>query len=324
MSFEELSNRVEAAGLKKRTYAKYALYFLLINLGFVSAWFILQLTDNLWVQLGNGVFFAVVMVQAGMLGHDLSHQQVFESKRLNRIGGIIIWGLYAGLSEGGWYDKHNDHHKYVNHEGLDPDLGVPFIFSEVQAENKPAWVKKHILPHQHWLFFLLLPLVYPNFVLWTFKRLFKEFNLANLTELSLILVHFAVFFFLPFYLLPFSVAVVFLVTVLFVGGVYMGIIFAPNHKGEEVVVENAPATWLHQITLTRNLNPSWLSFHFFGGLDLQVEHHLFPNVSRFNYPKIHPIVKAYCQEHNIRYYETSWFNSMYEIYLSLKKNVPQG
>ena len=321
MSYEELSAQVEVAGLKKRTYWHYLIYFLLVLIGTCASLYFLTLTDALYLQLLNAVFFAFVLVQAGMLGHDLSHQQVFESKRLNDACGIIVWCLFGGLSAGGWYDKHNAHHKYVNHEGLDPDLGIPFIFSDVQIENKSAFVKKYIQPHQHWLFFVLLPFVYPNFVLWTFKRILTSISLVNIIELLLIVVHFAVLFYISFHFLPVGVALVFLITFSLTVGAYMGIVFAPNHKGEEVVEDEGPATWLHQITLTRNLYPSWYGFYFFGGLDLQVEHHLFPSVSRFNYPKIHTIVKAYCKEHNIRYYETTWFNSMREIYLSLKEHA---
>lgn len=321
MSYEELSNKVEEAGLKKRTYVHYLVYFILVTLGCVTSIYFLTVTDNLYLQILNGVFLAVVLVQAGMLGHDFSHQQVFDSKKLNRVGGAIMWGLYGGVSEGGWYDKHNAHHKYVNHEGLDPDLGVPFIFSDVQVAGKSEFVKKFITPHQHWLFFFMLPFVYPNFVLWSFKRLFTSLTARNIVELILIFIHFALFFFFPLYFLPLGVAVIFLATVLLFAGFYMGLVFAPNHKGEEVVDEDTPATWVQQITLTRNLNPSLFSFYFFGGLDLQVEHHLFPEVSRFNYPKIHKIVKAYCAEHDIRFYETSWFNSVKEIYVSLKTHA---
>jgi len=59
-------------------------------------------------------FFAFVLVQAGTLGHDFSHHQVYESKKINQIGGKIMWCFFRGVSEGGWYDKHNTHHKYVN------------------------------------------------------------------------------------------------------------------------------------------------------------------------------------------------------------------
>lgn len=320
MSFDELASQVKDSGLYKKTYLHYAVYFILVTLGILLSFYWLTVSDSFFMQILNGFFFAFVLVQAGMLGHDFSHQQVFKSRKLNHIGGMLLWGLYCGLSEGGWYDKHNAHHKYVNHDGLDPDLGIPFIFSEVQNGKKGAFVKKFIQPYQHILFFIVLPFVYPNFVLWSFKRILTSISLVNTIELFLIIVHFIIFFGVPFTFLPIHVAIGFLATVMLVGGAYMGIIFAPNHKGEEVVESNEPATWLQQITLTRNLNPSWISFHFFGGLDLQVEHHLFPGVSRYNYPKIHKIVKAYCVAHNIRYYEVSWLQSMKEIYVSLKTN----
>lgn len=118
MSYEELALKVKESDLYKRTYWSYAIYFILVLLGIMASLYCLTITDNLWWQLLNAVFLAFVSVQAGMIGHDLSHNQVFESKTYNHIGGVLVWGLLGGVSEGGWYDKHTAHHKYVNHEGL--------------------------------------------------------------------------------------------------------------------------------------------------------------------------------------------------------------
>ncbi len=320
MSYEALSLKVAEQGLYKRTYWTYGLNFLLVLFATIASMYTLTISDSVFLQVCNAVFLAIVSVQAGILGHDLSHLQVFESGKINKFCAMVVWGLFGGLSAGGWYDKHNAHHKYVNHEGLDPDLGIPFIFSEVQVSHKSAFVRRFVQPYQHVLFFIVLPFVYPNFVFWSFKRLFTSIRWENTFELLLIGIHFWILFYMSFHFLPSTLAFVFLMVVFLVGGTYMGIIFAPNHKGEEIVDEQEVATWLQQITLTRNLHPSWLGFYFFGGLDLQVEHHLFPHVSRFNYPQIHRIVKAYCLENSIRYYEVTWWQSMKEIYHSLKEH----
>jgi len=318
MNFDELKNTVEAAGLYKRTLGKYFVYTILVLCGVFLALYITTLTDNIYVQILNGCFFGFVLVQMGMLGHDLSHGQVFSSRTKGHFWGTIAWGLFGGLSEAMWYDKHNAHHKHVNHEGLDPDLDVPFIFSDVQRANKSVFVKKFIMPYQHLIFFPMLPLIYFGLILQAFKKVFSSFSLINVWEIFLIIVHFAIFFFIPFYFLPFFVATAFCMAMALFSGAYMGIIFAPNHKGEEVVTAEEETTWLHQITLTRNLYPSWIGLHIFGGLNLQIEHHLFPEMSRYNYPRARVYVKAFCAKHNIRYYETSWFGSMKEIYISLR------
>jgi len=126
--FKILDARVREAGLYERTYGKYLLCFVLIMAGIFGSLYIMTLSDSLYVQIPNAVLFAFVLVQGAMLGHDLSHSQVFKSNANNLSIGIIIWGLVGGLSERGWYEKHNAHHKHVNHEGMDPDLDIPFIF----------------------------------------------------------------------------------------------------------------------------------------------------------------------------------------------------
>jgi fatty acid desaturase len=202
----------------------------------------------------------------------------------------------------------------------DPDLDIPFVFSGVQHESKSWWVRTFIVPHQQWLFFILLPLVYPNFVFWSLKSVLVTRDRRSLIEAVLIAIHFLAFIGIPYFYLGFWGTVVFCVTAGMVGGVYMSMVFAPNHKGEEVI-EGGETTWQDQIRLTRNLYHHPFSFHILGGLDLQIEHHLFPTMSRFNYPKAQPMVKQFCREQGIEYYETSWWGSMKEIYVALKQEA---
>jgi len=101
-------------------------------------------------------------------------------------------------------------------------------------------------------------------------------------------------------------------------GIYMSLSFAPNHYGKEVIPEDVEYERVFQITSSRNLNPSWIGSFVFGGLDYQIEHHLYPTMPRKNYKKVGPMVKAFCQKHNIPYAETSLIGSLKEIYTALK------
>ena len=168
----------------------------------------------------------------------------------------------------------------------------------------------------------MLPLVYPNFVLWSILNVFKNIDRRSLAEGLLIGTHFAIFFIYPLQYLSLGLAILYWVVAAVAGGLYMSMVFAPNHKGEEVIA-GRPTIWTDQITLTRNLYYSPMSFMFFGGLDLQIEHHLFPTMSRYNYPRARYIVKKFCEDNNIRYYETSWWGSMGEIYRALKHESTQ-
>ena len=312
---------VKENGLTKRTYSYYAVLALLVGAGFVVSFKVITLTDNEWVQVVNALFFSLVMMQGAFLGHDFSHGQVFNRKGLNRFFGLGIWGLFLGGSEAAWYERHNEHHEHVNQNGRDPDINIPFLFKENQKAGNFSF-NPRVVQYQHILFFVSLPVWYLSQLLstWTERpHLFR--SLRGRLEIVLAMAHFAILFFIVFTNLPLMTGLVFLTVHVVTTGFYMGLAFAPNHKGEEILAEDCEVTWVEQITSTRNLYPSSFIFHLFGGLNYQVEHHLFPSVSRYQYPHIQKLVKQFCVENNIRYHETTWFGSMQEIYVALKKEA---
>lgn len=319
-SFQDLEQEVEALALPERTLVLYALHSLFIFAGLSISFATLFLTNSIVWQIVNGIFMGFLMGQIGFLAHDLSHCQIFRTRAIDRSVARIVWPLFGALSESHWYKKHNAHHKFVNHLEKDPDLEIPFVFSSNQLHSKTRMVRKYILPHQDILFFLVLPFAYLNFVLWTLKQFFQKWDRSIFTECVLVCVHVLLWIGLPLFVLPLSAGAAFIVAQIFAISMYMSIAFAPNHKGEAVLTNTEQATWIHQIELTRNLHSSKLQFFLFGGLNYQIEHHLFPSLPRFHYPHIQPIVKSFCCAHNIRYYETSWHDSIREIYRALKEN----
>ena len=321
--YKQLVAQLQKQGFFKCAYGYYALYSLLVVIGTIISFYVMIATDLLWVQVLNALFLAFVSVQAGMLGHDCSHLQVFRSERVNRFWGKFLWGFFCGLSEEKWYQKHNDHHVHVNHDGLDPDLDMPFIFSEVQLETSNIFVRKFIVPHQHVIFFFLLPFVYLSMSLWTWRYLLSKITWTTIFEFVLIVIHFVFYGVFIFYFLPFGTALIFVVVWLGIVGVYMSAVFAPNHKGKEVFAHDEEEHWTHQITATRNIYPSWLVFHMTGGLNFQIEHHLFPRMPRIHYWLAQPAVKKMCQQYSLEYYETTFIQSVKEIYLALKKARPR-
>ncbi len=317
--FEILRAEVAAHGLFQRTYVYYAAYASALLATTAASLWLVTATTNPTIQCFNAILLGMCFVQAGMLGHDFSHNQVFSSRALNRFFSTCTWGLLAAASESRWYMWHNTHHAHVNHVGHDPDLNIPFLFSEKQLSGRSSFFKTHILPRQHVLFFLFLPLVYLGIHRDSVVYIFLHPAWKTAAELVMIVVHFAVLLYLLFAFLPWYTAVMFFIIHALAGGLYMGVTFAPNHKGEMITDEHEEVTWINQITSTRNLRPNWFIFHFFGGLNFQIEHHLFPGMPRMNYWKANSIVKAFCARNNIEFSETSFFGSMKEIYGTLKR-----
>ena len=87
-----------------------------------------------WQQLGVAAFLAVMFSQAGFLGHDAGHRQVFGSQRASYVAGLLLGNLVIGLSCGWWVAKHNRHHPHPNTEDADPDIAAGALaFTAAQA-----------------------------------------------------------------------------------------------------------------------------------------------------------------------------------------------
>ncbi|PIR52372.1 delta fatty acid desaturase, partial [Candidatus Peregrinibacteria bacterium CG10_big_fil_rev_8_21_14_0_10_49_16] len=104
-----------------------------------------------------------------------------------------------------------------------------------------------------------------------------------------------------------------------VWGFHLGIVFAPNHKGMLVVEDGMELDFVRKQVLTsRNVRANVVTDMLYGGLNYQIEHHLFPTMPQWNYRKARKIVRAFCEEKGISYHETCFFGSLVEIVQHLK------
>lgn len=317
-AYQELLATVTAAGCYTRTYRAHAFNSIIALSGLLLSAYIITATDSILFQMVNACLVVLCMAQLGLLGHDLAHDAVFRSRKINQALALVVWGLGCGLSGGRWFSKHNAHHQSPNHIGHDPDLEIPFVFSPEQAHLRSAFYKKYLLPQQHHWFWLGLWFVYPYNILNSMRFLFRAFSWQSVADIILIALHFGITLGFTFWFLPPLTALLFNLTVFLFIGIYMGMIFAPNHKGEDMLLPHHQHNWVHQITLTRNLKPSPLISYLYGGLEYQIEHHLFPTMSHFQYPKAQPLVQQFCAQNNLPYKETSWLGSLQEIHTSLR------
>ncbi len=315
--YQSLVATVLEAGLFKRTYLSYVFLAVAATLGLVSSFYLMTVLQSPWALLLNGVWFACWSMQFAMLSHDLSHGEVFKSAKANRFFAVLVWSLIAGLSERYWFKKHNSHHENPNHDGHDPDVDIPFVFDSSQLKDHSSFYIRYLLPYQHLLFWLTLPLVYFWIIGSSLWHLFTKRNSGAVLELFLIVVHYVFIFLFVFTLVTPLAALAFLA-----GGAYMGIAFAPNHKSEDVIDASAPYSWVYQITSTRNIFPNPVTSFMLGGLNFQVEHHLFPTMPRYRYYQAQQVVKKFCAQEQIEYSETTWFQTMRDIHQQLKSVRP--
>ena len=137
-------------------------------------------------------------------------------------------------------------------------------------------------------------------------------------ELALMIAHFALYFAVIFSRFVWWQAIIFIIVHQGVTGIYLGSIFAPNHKGMPVLERESTMDFLHRQVLTaRNIHANPVTDFVYGGLNYQIEHHLFPSMPRNKLKQAQQIIKPFCQSHDISYHETNVIQAFREILVNL-------
>ena len=278
--YAELKRRVEERGLLKRQPFYYAVKvpatFALLAMG----WAALFLVDQLWFRILDAAFLAFMTVQAGFVGHDAGHRAIFRSTWKNDLLGLIN-GFSVGASFSWWMDTHNRHHGKPNQESYDPAISYSVIaFSEEQARTKTG-VERFMVRHQA-IFFIPLLMLYPlSMRIQSIRYLLRERTRYRFLELAFLAIHFPLYFFVLYSLLGFWETLLFAVIHQSLFGLYISSVFVPNHMGMPVLKSEEQLDFVHQQVLTaRNIRGPRIVDFLFGGLNYQIEHHLFPGMPR--------------------------------------------
>ncbi|MFJ9407938.1 fatty acid desaturase family protein [Streptomyces sp. NPDC101393] len=311
--FARLSRRVVAAGLQRRRPGYYTVRLSLVTLAFAGGWAAFFALGDTWWQLGAAVFLAFVFGQIALVAHDLAHIQVFRTRRPSEIGGRLFANLGIGMSYGWWMNKHTRHHANPNHEELDPDV-VPDILVWSQDQARAAKGLPRVLGrYQAQLFFPLLTLEGFNLHVSSVRALLPRGMKRRGTEAALLLTHVAAYLGALFLVLPPGKALVFLFVHQAVFGLYLGSTFAPNHKGMPTLTgDDRPDFLRRQVLTSRNVRGGPVTDVVLGGLNYQIEHHLFPNMPTPHLRHAQVIVRAYCAEIGVPYHETGLIRSYAE------------
>lgn len=306
-TFSALLSDVKGAGLLARTRVFYISVFttLLLALGGAIAGFIL-LGDS-WFQLLIAGVLGIIFTQFAFLGHEASHRQVFESGRANdRIGRTLASGI-VGISYSWWMNKHTRHHANPNTIGRDPDIAVDTVSFVEEDAATARGLRAFITRHQGKLFIPLLAFEGLNLHVKSFGHLFGRDKVDNRPlEIVLVLARMAIVVGAVFWVLPVGMAFAFLGVQLAVFGIYMGASFAPNHIGMQVIPAGTKLDFLSkQVRTSRNIRGGFWMTVFMGGLNHQVEHHLFPSMARPHLAAARRLVREVCVRDGIPYTETT-------------------
>jgi fatty acid desaturase len=302
--YAELLRRVKSAGLLDHRPVGAAAKILLVVGLYVAGWTALVLGGASWWQLFTAAFLGVMFTQLGFLGHDVGHRQVFGGRRAAYAFGLLAGNLGIGLSFGWWMDKHTRHHAHPNDLVRDPDVGIgALVFDAGQARGRTG-VAKVLTSFQAYLFFPMLLL--EGFQLHVAStRAIRSSRLPSRSlEAALLLLHVAGYLAVVLWVLPLDQALVFAVVQQAVFGMYMGLSFAPNHKG--MPAERPGDNWdflRRQVLTSRNVHGGPVVDLLLGGLNYQIEHHLFPSMPRPSLRRAQPLVRSFCAERGVSYAE---------------------
>ncbi|MEU0379181.1 acyl-CoA desaturase [Streptomyces cyaneofuscatus] len=308
--FARLSKKIAEQGLMARRPGYYAARIAAVTVLTVGGWTAFVLVGASWWTLAIAAFLAVVFGQVALLAHDIAHRQVFRLRKASERAGRITANAGIGMGYGWWQEKHTRHHANPNHEELDPDIAPDvMVWSQDQARSAKG-LPRLIGRSQAYAFFPLLRLEAFNLHVSSVRALADRSLKRRLLEGALLVGHFAVYLSALFLVLPPGMAITFLAVHQCLFGVYLGSVFAPNHKGMPIRSGKDRADFLRRQVLTsRNVRGNWFTDIALGGLNYQIEHHLFPSMPSPNLRRAQVIVRHYCEELGVAYLETGLITS---------------
>jgi len=307
-SFRALARHVRAMGLLDRRPGYYRVKITLTIFAFFAGWALFVVVGNSWTTLAVAPLVGMMFTQLGFLGHDAGHNQVFGARQRNRVLGLIVANALIGLSFGWWVPKHSAHHAHPNEMGRDPDIGEGPVLASSSA--LALWLTRRQAP----LFFPLMLLRSVGLHVLGIKRLLQQRDRASAVEATLITLHAALYLTVVLWVLSPLKALAFIAVQQAVFSVYLGISFAPNHKGMPIIESATTAGFARrQVVTARNVRGGWFTTFMLGGLNYQIEHHLFESMPRPNLRRVQGVVRDFCAETDLGYCEEGFVESFRQI-----------
>lgn len=315
--FHEVRDRRLMLPSLARTIGKVAALAALFGAALGLAW----LAESWSVRMLAWLVLALLLAQFAFVGHDAGHGSAARRPAANRALGQVAMTLVTGLAFDEWIGRHREHHRFCQDEDKDPDMAVAVVASlTVTSARHKGRLGRFMTRHQG-LFLWLLALLFGHSQRHQSQAAVLRRPDAHPCDAAFLALHFGLWFGVPCGLLdaPFSVALLTYLAPLTFLGPYLAGIFWVNHVGMPLVrgVEEF-SFFEHQAVTSRSiLNPpawNWL----FGGLNFQVEHHLFPQVPSARLPAVQAIVLEHFTRLPIRYNGVPWRDAVSAVAAHLR------
>jgi fatty acid desaturase len=315
----ELKRRIQDAGLLQPQPLYYAVKVPVTLALFFIGWVALVLVDNIWLRLLDAAFLAFTGGQVGYLLHDAGHHQIFRTSWKNDLLGLLN-AFVLGSSYSWWVDSHNRHHGRPNQIPFDPTIDYSVLaFCEKTAVEKTGFAR--LLVKYQSILFIPFSMLYPiGMRIDSSRYLVSQQSRYRALEIVLFISFFPAYFLLLYFSLGIWLSTLFILVHQGLFGLYLSSVIIPNHIGMPVLsADETPDFVRHQVLTSRNVRGPWILDYFFGGLNYQIEHHLFPRMPRNRLRDASRIVRQFLDQKSITYYETGILQCYREVFSCLHR-----
>ena len=334
-SISLLRQKIKAFGWHRKATRK-ILFELMLHLIVAFGGIVIFVTSNNFLIQASGMLLSTI----GSLGvstntHTSSHYATSERKWVNELLTYFGYPLFLGLPATYWWQKHVVlHHPTPNIMGVDQDADImPWFALNEEQVNKTSGIMNMYYTKLQWIVFPFA-LALNGFSVqkdgWQYLlRQLRDPVLrktAHWLDLVTLLLHWTVWLFIPMVFFPATAVLSFYALRIGLMGYAMYFAFAPAHYPAEAICaqsHNATADYImRQTTTTINFKWGFICRFLCSGVDYQIEHHLFPDLSHVYYPQISHLVEQFCQKNGYPYRTLSWGTAIWKSWMVLRSPKP--
>ena len=306
--YSQVLQAVQTAGLMDRRYTYYAVRLAILLAALGGVWVGFAFIGDSWVQLAVAAALAIVLTQIIFFSHDAAHRQIFKSNKANELTALVLGTLIGGVSLAWWNNKHNRHHATPNTIGKDSDIDSSIVHFYPPESAPTSRLGLWLHQRQGIWFFPLLTVEMLNLHVQGLQSLITQPKMKRRrTEIGMLTLRLGGYPALLFVLLSPGRAAAFLgVQLALHRASTLGVSFAASHIGMPILPHDSRIDFFRRQVLTsRNIRGGRIASFAMGGLNYQIEHHLFPNMARPNLGRARTVVQQFCAGRDVTYHEVT-------------------